>query len=99
MSKLRDDLALAAYAVSLGYTLRGHNDLDLTPTPNFFGDDGVAHYSLQFRLGDMHVWATERGWRCSRLLARGMFEKPTDLCFWKSLKDALDEGVRNWRDR
>lgn len=93
---LRDDLALSAYAVMLGYTLFGHHALPLAGSQ--FDGDGIPGDSLQFVLGDVHVWATARGWRCSRLID-GMFEKPTDSDFFNKLKPALDEGARNWRDR
>lgn len=93
---LRDDLALAAYAVSLGFELRGHLDAPLAAT--HFADDGIPPNSLQFTIGDVHVWATQRGWRMSQLVD-GVFARPTDSDFYLKLKQALDEGARHWRDR
>ncbi len=95
---LRDDLTLAPYALALGYEVKGHHDVKLTPVPALFDDGGVPRDSLQFVIGDVHVWNTARGWRCSRLID-GVFEKPTASDFFGVLKDALDAGDRNWRDR
>lgn len=96
---LRDDLALAAYAVSLGYELRGHYDVSLSSAgaPALFNDDGIPHGSLQFIVGDVHVWATARGWRTSRMMPSGVYDLPTASHFREKLKAALDEGARNWR--
>lgn len=95
-SSLRDDLALAAYAVSLGYELRGHLDAQLNITA--FDSTGIPPDSLQFIIGDVHVWCTTRGWRVSRLVG-DVFPRPTDSDFFPKLKHALDEGARDWRDR
>lgn len=96
MTRLRDDIRLAAYAVALGYEVRGHSDQKLVPS--FFNDDGLPMASLQFTIGDVHVWDTARGWRFSRLIG-GRYELPTASNFFGLLKDALDAGERNWRDR
>lgn len=93
----REDLTLTAYALSLGFEIRAHLDLDLHPSD--FDDNGIPSDSLQFRIGDVHVWDTARGWRSSRFLPGGTYEKPTDSDFYRKLKDALDESARNWRDR
>lgn len=97
---LRDDLALAAYAVMLGYELRGYLDVDLKTAgaSALFAEDGIPGDGLQFKLGDINVWFTARGWRVGRLV-EGRYEKPGDADFHHKLKAALDEGVRNWRDR
>lgn len=96
MSKLRDDLALTAYALMLGFEVKGHSDVALSFT--HFNDDGIPSDGLQFAIGDMHVWDTARGWRVGRLWG-GLFEKSTDSSFYTKLKAALDEAARNWRDR
>lgn len=70
MGKLRDDLALAAYAVSLGFAVRGFSEL----SPSFpvglphYGADGIPNDPLTFVLqhpndDDIVVWSTARGWR------------------------------------
>src|SRR5690348_11752793 len=92
----RDDLKLAAYAVSLGFGLLGSPG-QLSPAQ--FDDDGIPPPdSIQFVIGDVHVWNTARGWRVSRLVD-GSYAKPSDSDFFDKLKHALDEGARNWRDR
>lgn len=96
MKGLRDDLALAAYAISVGYELRGHNDTAIAVA--LFDYGGIPPDSLQFMIGDVHVWSTARGWRVSRLVD-GLYAKPADSDFFRHLKQALDEGLRNWRDR
>lgn len=97
----REDLKLAAYAYAIGFDIRGHLNADLRSAAGngLFNDDGIPADSLQFVIGDMHVWDTARGWRSSRFLPGGTYEKPTDSDFYRKLKDALDEGARNWRDR
>ena len=95
--QLRDDLMLAAYAVSLGFEVCPYQSGGKV-TPAAFDDAGIPHDSLQFVLGDVSVWMTARGWRVARVVD-GLFEKPNDSQFYAKLKDALDEGNRNWRDR
>ncbi len=97
---LRDDLVLGAYAISLGFEIRGHQDVKLTHpgASMLFHPDGCPRDGLQFVIGDVSVWDTARGWRCARLID-GRYEKPSDSQFYSKLKDALDEGARNWRDR
>jgi hypothetical protein len=98
--KIRDDLRLAAYAYSLGYEVRGERFVDLRSPggAGMFNSDGIPPESLQFIIGDVHVWDTARGWRVARLID-GLYEKPSPSGFFAKLKDALDEGARNWRDR
>ena len=73
MGKLRDDLALAAYAVSLGFAVRGFSEL----SPAFpiglphYGADGIPADPLTFVLqhpndDDIVVWSTARGWRVAQ---------------------------------
>lgn len=97
---LRDDLKLGAYAISLGYELRGFADVKLSDpgASALFHPDGCPRDGLQFVIGDVTVWDTARGWRVARLID-GLFEKPNPSQFYAKLKDALDEGARNWRDR
>lgn len=84
---LRDDLALAAYAVSLGYSIR------LYPGSGFDEETGLPDHSLQFNFGRTDVWNTQRGWRVADLNS-GLYEKPVPEQFYSKLKDALDAGVR-----
>ncbi len=92
----RIDLALSAYAIALGFTVCGHMSVPLTP--DLFDDDGIPRESLQFTIGDIMIWETARGWRVGRLVD-AHFLPPQDADFFQSLKLALDEGNRNWRDR
>lgn len=96
MNAIRDDLRLAAYAVALKYSLRGPGGMPLEAAT--FATNGTPYNGLQFVLGDVSVWDTSRGWRVARLVD-GKFEHAQDSDFYKRLKDALDEGARNWRDR
>lgn len=88
---------LAAYAVSIGYTICNPQNKPIEPT-RFDEDSGIPKWELQFTIGDVSVWLTARGWRVGRLV-NGVFETATDSDFYSKLKPALDEGARNWRDR
>lgn len=92
--KLRDDVRLAAYAVSIGFELRAENGSALGSAT--FNYDGTPADTIWFVIGDVHVWLTAGGWRVSRLVD-DVFEKPG--LFFPTLKRALDEGAHNWRDR
>lgn len=97
---LRDDLMLGAYALSLGFEIRGHLDVKLTDpgAAGLFNSQGCPPDALQFVIGDVNVWETARGWRVARLID-GKYEKPDPSQFFDKLKDALDRGAENWRDR
>lgn len=86
---VREDLLLAAYAVSLGYSIEaGPNGFKFDPT-------GIPHEGLQFTRGDVHVWDTARGWRCSRLGDDGRFPHPPPPGeFYQRLLGALTAGVK-----
>lgn len=98
MTDTRHDLILTAYAVHLGFDVKAHHDLKITG-PSLFDENGIPFDSLQFVLGDMHVWQTARGWRVSKLTVHGTYEKPTESDFFVKLLEALEEGNRRWRDR
>lgn len=91
--KLREDLEFSPYAVALGYAImHGHwvegHTLDLT---RFV--DGVDPSTHQFRLGDVYVWETARGWRVSSLID-GTFTKPESSEFFTRLRPALEHGAK-----
>lgn len=81
--QIRDDLTLAAYAVSLGYSI------DFA-SAHFVA--GIPQNGLRFSKGDVHVWETSRGWRMTKLVD-GMFTMPQDSDFYKNLLSALEDGA------
>lgn len=90
---MRDDLKLAAYAVSLGFTLeiqgcsgpRGFS-------PDLFDSTGIPHDGLAFHRGPVAVWQTAQGWRVAKLEDE-RFPKPQPSDFHANLKAALDVGA------
>ena len=97
MGQLRDDLALAAYAVRLGFSIRG-TDADssaICELPSF-DSAGIPHDKLSFALihpagDDIIVWATARGWRVAQ--KRGEhYQLPQNKDFHQNLLSALDSA-------
>lgn len=86
---IREDIFLAAWAVSQGYTFD-------VPAAKFSEATGVPHESLRFSRAnsDVHVWETARGWRVARKNAEGIFprEEVTPESFHDSLFEALKHG-------
>lgn len=87
MTKIRDDLTLAAYAVMLGYNIKTDDDGAAAFNPH----TGIPGHSLSFQRGPVTVWYTSRGWRVARIID-GMYERPLDDHFHDKLKVALDVG-------
>lgn len=81
---LRDDLALAAYAVCNGFELRGKH---ASEQPRFVA--GIPPDGLMFVKGNWTVWETARGWRAARMID-GLYEMATPEQFFLHLLDALD---------
>jgi hypothetical protein len=78
---MRDDLALAAYAVHIGYTIKAKK----------FDSQGIPHDGLSFTCGDVTVWETAWGWRVGKL-ENDRYCPPSPDKFFKKLKAALDAG-------
>lgn len=87
MSKVREDIMLAAFAVSLGYEIYYANaKFDVT---------GIPHESLHFGRdgGNVHVWETARGWRVAkREMFENAFPRPEASDFHSTLLAALKHG-------
>lgn len=107
MSFPRTDLALAAYAVNLGFKILNYTTEHGMDTPEF-NAAGIPTDPLTFVLqhpkgDDVVVWTTARGWRVAQ--KRGdHFPLPQDNQFYQSLLMALDsayairkENDFNWR--
>jgi hypothetical protein len=86
---LRQDLAYAAYAVALGYTIT-HSHGEKLNSARF--NAGIDHNSHNFHLGDVHVWDTARGWRVAKLVD-GHYPKSQDSDFFSDLHLALEAGA------
>jgi hypothetical protein len=82
--KIRDDLTLAACAISLGYKIG-----NLT-SAHFVA--GIPQNGLQFERGDVHVWETSRGWRVAKL-KEGKFPPAEAGDFHRNLLTALENGA------
>lgn len=92
--KIRDDLALAAFAVANGFALQTDRMSERGDRlePQHFDARGIPHDGLQFTLGAAHVWQTARGWRCSALVG-DRFPKPDPGEFHRDLIDALRAAI------
>lgn len=84
MKGFREDLLLAAYAVSRGYTINETVYDEAT---------GVPATALVFVYGRTWVWFTSRGWRVADLID-GEYEKPKIEQFHPTLKAAIDAGIK-----
>lgn len=98
MSKLREDLALAAFAVAHGFTLRsGRSGRRGEPVaPCDFDAVGIPHDGLCFQLGRVEVWDTARGWRVAALEGEGeeaRYPKPQPHEFHGKLINALRAAI------
>ena len=82
MAAVRQDVMLAAYAVSLGFQIES----------GCFDDKGMPVGTLAFNKGKIRVWCTERGWRVARQEGDRFLENPSDRDFFARLKKALDAG-------
>lgn len=88
MRHLRDDLALAAWAIHQGFRI---TQQDRKPR---FDSAGIPHDALDFRLGNITVWQTSRGWRMAALNPEtNMYQKARDEDFFEKLKDALKAAI------
>lgn len=108
MSLPRPDLTLTAYAVSLGFKVRGYTPEQGGMDTPLFSAQGVPADPLTFILqhpkgDDIVVWLTHRGWRVAQ--KRGdHYPLPQAKDFFQSLMLALDSayGIRkenelDWR--
>ena len=82
MAAVRQDVMLAAYAVSLGFQIESGR----------FDDKGIPVGTLAFNKGKIRVWCTERGWRVARQEGDRFLENPSDRDYFAKLKKALDAG-------
>lgn len=84
---MRDDLMYTAYAVSKGFKIAQHNR-----EPNFI--KGIPHDALEFKLGNVLVWQTARGWRVAALDPEtNVYPTPQDADFHAKLLPALDKAL------
>lgn len=91
---IREDLTLAAFAVANGFTLQTDRmgERGDSIRPQHFDPQGIPHDGLQFTRGNVHVWATARGWRCSALVGE-RYTKPQPHEFHGRLIDALRAAI------
>ena len=86
-NKIREDIFLAAFAVSLGY--------EIYHAAANFNANGVPQESLHFGRdnGSVHIWETARGWRVAkREKFDDVFPRPEASDFHKTLLEALKHG-------
>lgn len=83
--KARYDLIYAAYAVSVGFSLK------LNPGDSFVA--GLPRDYLSFERKGFHIFGTARGWRVAFLCpTEGKFSKARDADFHTHLFDALEDA-------
>lgn len=78
--RARQDVLLAAYAMSLGFQVIADG----------FTEKGLPAGTLAFHKNEVRVWFTARGWRVAREVGGRIEGKPADSDFFVQLKKALD---------
>lgn len=96
MTLPRPDLAITAYAVSLGFKIRSYTTEHGSMDTPLFNKHGIPADPLTFVLqhprgDDIVVWQTARGWRVAQKRA-GHFPLPDDKQFFGSVMMALDSA-------